>query len=108
MCSADDNPSLSKAVGNSAMRKAELLMEIARRSGLSRAQAESALDALVGCVVDAAKSGRQVRIVGFGAFVPVERPAGLARNPRTGVQATRPASRTVRFRVGEALKNALN
>jgi DNA-binding protein HU-beta len=37
----------------------------------------------------------------------VERPAGLARNPRTGEQVNREASRTVRFRPGEGLKGAM-
>jgi DNA-binding protein HU-beta len=90
------------------MTKAELVAEIAERAGLSRTQARDALDALVACVTDAARSGREVRIVGFGAFVPVQKPAGLARNPKTGAQVERAASRTVRFRPGEALKNALN
>ena len=90
------------------MTKAELVAAIADKSGLGRAQAKDALDAFLVCVTDSARAGREVRIVGFGAFVPVERPAGLARNPRTGAQVTRPASKTVRFRPGEALKGALN
>ena len=46
--------------------------------------------------------------MGFGSFTPVDRPAGLSRNPRTGAQVKRKASSTARFRVGEALKSALN
>ncbi len=49
-----------------------------------------------------------MRLVGFGSFVPVERKAGMARNPRTGASVRRPASRTCRFRVGDSLKSALN
>ena len=90
------------------MTKAELVAAIADKSGLSRAQAKDALDAFLTCVTDTARAGREVRIVGFGAFVPVERPEGLARNPRTGAQVKRPASKTIRFRPGEALKGALN
>jgi len=90
------------------MTKAELVAAIADKSGLSRAQAKGALDALIACVTESARSGKEIRIVGFGAFVPVERPAGVARNPRTGAQVQRPASRTIRFRPGEGLKSALN
>ncbi len=54
------------------------------------------------------KSGQEVRLVGFGSFVPVERKAGTARNPRTGETVARAASKTARFRVGEGLKTALN
>jgi DNA-binding protein HU-beta len=49
-----------------------------------------------------------VRLVGFGSFTPISRTAGMARNPRTGAQVKRPASKTARFRIGEALKTALN
>ena len=48
------------------------------------------------------------RLVGFGSFVPVNRAAGTARNPRTGETVQRPASKTARFRVGEGLKSSLN
>lgn len=90
------------------MTKAELVSAIADRSGLSRVQSRDALEAFIGCVTEAARAGKEVRIVGFGAFVPVERPAGMARNPRTGAQVSRPASKTLRFRPGEGLKTALN
>jgi DNA-binding protein HU-beta len=90
------------------MTKAELVAEIAERAGLNRIQAKEAIDALIDCVVEAARAGREVRVMGFGAFVPVHRAAGVARNPRTGAHVERPPSRTLRFRPGEALKNALN
>lgn len=90
------------------MTKAELVTAIAERSGLNKNQAKDALEAFVDCVTDTVKTGSEVRIVGFGSFVPVAREAGMARNPRTGAQVARPASRTVRFRAGEGLKSAMN
>jgi DNA-binding protein HU-beta len=90
------------------MTKAELIEDIVQRSGLTRAQAKAGLDAFVAAVVAALKRDEEVRLVGFGSFTPVSRPAGLARNPRTGAQVKRPASRSARFRIGEALKTALN
>ena len=89
------------------MTKAELVAAIAEKSGLNRNQAKEALDAFVGCVTETVKNGQEVRIVGFGNFTPVDRPEGMARNPRTGEQVKRAASKTVRFRPGEGLKNAL-
>ena len=68
----------------------------------------AALEAYVDVVTDALKAGEEVRLVGFGSFIPVDRPAGLSRNPRTGAQVKRKASRTARFRIGEGLKGALN
>lgn len=90
------------------MTKAELVASIADKSGLNKTQAKEALDAFIDAVTAAMKSGDEVRIVGFGSFVPVSREAGTARNPRTGEQVARPASKTVRFRPGEGLKSALN
>jgi DNA-binding protein HU-beta len=90
------------------MTKAELIDAIAARAKLNRAQAKAALEAYVDVVTDALKAGEEVRLVGFGSFIPVDRPAGLSRNPRTGAQVKRKASRTARFRIGEGLKGALN
>jgi DNA-binding protein HU-beta len=88
--------------------KAELVAAMAEKSGLSKAQANAALQAFVECVTISLKSGTEVRLVGFGAFTPVDRPAGMARNPKTGVAVMRPAMKTARFKVGDALKGALN
>src|SRR3954452_8440913 len=70
-------------VGRSRMTKAELVAAIAQKSGLTKNQSKEALDAFVDCVTAALKEGPEVRIVGFGSFLPVNRPAGMARNPRT-------------------------
>ena len=90
------------------MTKAELISAIAEKAGLSKIQAKGALEAFVASVTASLKKGNEVRLVGFGSFVPVKRAAGTARNPRTGATVKRPASRTARFRVGESLKSALN
>jgi DNA-binding protein HU-beta len=90
------------------MTKAELVSAISEKSGLSKVQAKDALDAFIDTVTSSVKAGVEVRIVGFGNFTPVDRPAGIARNPRTGEQVKRAASKTVRFRPGEGLKGALN
>jgi DNA-binding protein HU-beta len=90
------------------MTKAELVTAIAEKSGLKKDHAKDALEAVIGAITDSMKDGKEVRIVGFGNFVPVHRPEGMARNPRTGEQVKRPASTTVKFRPGEGLKTALN
>ena len=90
------------------MTKAELINQMAEKSGLRQAQTKAALEAFISCVTEAARRGEDVRLVGFGNFTPVVRAAGTARNPRTGEAVARPESRTLRFRVGEALKGALH
>ena len=90
------------------MTKAELISAIADKAGLSKNQSRDALEAFLSSVTASLKAGKEVRLVGFGSFVPVSRKAGTARNPRTGETVKRPASKTARFRVGEGLKSALN
>ncbi|OXE35397.1 MAG: DNA-binding protein [Phenylobacterium zucineum] len=90
------------------MTKAELITIISDRADLSKAQARLALEVVLDSVTESLKSGDEVRLVGFGSFVPVSRSAGIARNPRTGETVKRPASKSARFRMGEGLKKALN
>ena len=90
------------------MTKAELIAAMAEAAGITRDQAKLALEAFTDGVTGSLTRGRDVRIVGFGSFVSVDRKAGTARNPQTGEAISRPASRTARFRVGEGLKSALN
>ena len=90
------------------MTKAELVAAMAERANLNRAQAKDALEAFINSVTTSLKAGQDVRLVGFGTFKPVSRPAGTARNPRTGETVKRKASKTCRFQVGEGLKGSLN
>jgi DNA-binding protein HU-beta len=90
------------------MTKAELIGTMADAAGISRDQAKRALEAFTDGVTASLRRGRDVRLMGFGAFVAVDRKAGTARNPQTGATIARAASRTARFRPGEGLKSALN
>src|SRR5690606_20255451 len=88
--------------------KAQLIAAMATAAGISRDQARLALDSFTDQVSDALRRGETVRMVGFGSFAPVDRKAGVARNPRTGEAVSRPASRSARFKLGEGLKSVLN
>ena len=56
------------------MTKAELVTAIADKAGLNKAQAKEALDAFIASVSTSLKAGKEVRLVGFGSFVPIKRP----------------------------------
>ena len=62
------------------MTKAELVSAIADRAGLNKAQAKDALDAFIASVATSLKDGKEVRLVGFGSFVPVKRAAAVKRS----------------------------
>ena len=90
------------------MNKGELVEAMAQRAGLDRRQAEGALNAFVDAVMDAAKGGERVAILGFGTFNPTSRGARTGRNPQTGEPVKIAASKGVRFAPGSAFKTALN
>ena len=90
------------------MNKRELVDAVAEKSGLSKAEAEKALDAVVGAVSSALQSGDKVAVPGFGTFDVRERAARTGRNPQTGETMEIAASRSAGFKPATALKNALN
>jgi DNA-binding protein HU-beta len=90
------------------MNKGDLVGAVADKAGLTRAQAGAALDAALESITAALKSGDDVKLVGFGTFAVATRPAGEARNPRTGEKVQRPASKAPKFKAGAGLKDAVN
>lgn len=88
------------------MNKPELVTAMAAQSGLSKAQAETALNAFCATVIDDLAKGGEVNIVGFGAFSVVERAERIGRNPKTGETLTIAASRAPKFKAGKSLKEA--
>jgi len=89
------------------MHKTDLIDSIATRSGLPRADAAKALEAMLQSITDALASRNAVTITGFGVFKPRERPQREGRNPRDGSMMTIAASTSVAFVAGAGLKNAL-
>ena len=89
------------------MNKGELLNAMADGSGLSKTDAERALDAMIDAIKTALQKGDQVALVGFGTFVVRERAARTGRNPRTREEITIPASKVPAFKPGKALKDAV-
>jgi len=86
------------------VNKSELVDAIGSRSGLSKADAERALDAFVDAVQEAVARGDKVSLTGFGAFSQKQSAAREGRNPRTGEPVHIPASKGVRFSVGSKFK----
>ncbi|MDA8079134.1 MAG: HU family DNA-binding protein [Nitrospiraceae bacterium] len=89
------------------MTKTELIDKIASGAGLSKADANRALDSTLDAVKAALKKGQKVTIVGFGTFAVTKRKARKGRNPRTGQVINIPAAKTPKFTAGKALKDAV-
>ena len=90
------------------MNKNDLVTKLAERTGLSKMDAQKAVDGVFEVVTEALKSGDEVRITGFGVFVVSARAGGKGRNPQTGEEIVIKASKAPRFRAGKPLKDALN
>ena len=89
--------------------KADIVNGIVDRvEGLNRRQAAEALDAVITTIVDALRSGETAKVPGFGSFAISERAARKGRNPATGESINIKASKSVRFKVGKELKEAVN
>ena len=90
------------------MKKVELVEAIAAKAGLTKADAARALDATLEAVAGSLKKGDKVTLVGFGTFGVSRRSARTGRNPQTGATVNIPARNAVTFKVGNALKDAVN
>lgn len=90
------------------MNKAELIAAIADHADMTKADAGRALDAFIDIVTDSLKWREEISLVGFGTFSVKDRAARTGRNPATGAEIQIAASKAVSFRVGKALKDAVN
>ena len=90
------------------MNKTELIAAIAEKTELSRKDAEKALKAFTEVVEEELKKGEKIQLVGFGTFEVSERAAREGRNPQTGETMQIAASKSPKFKAGEALKDAIN
>ncbi len=89
------------------MTKAELIAEIAKKSKLTKADAERALNTFVEIAKKTLKKEGRLALAGFGTFVVSKRKARKGRNPQTGETIKIKASKVVRFKAGKALKEKL-
>ncbi len=87
--------------------KADLVAAIAEKTGLSKKDAEAAVDAFVDVVTTQLQSGNKVTITGFGAFKTSARAARQGVNPKTGEKINIPAMTVPKFTAGKALKDAV-
>lgn len=87
---------------------AEIADKIATDQGLTKAQAKSIVDGVFKAIADAAASGAETNLPGFGKFKVKETPAREGRNPSTGEKIKIAASKKLTFTPAKAIKDALN
>lgn len=87
------------------MNKGELVGSVVASTGLSKKDAEKAVEAVIDSITDALKKGEKVQLVGFGTFEVRERAARTGHNPKTNESIQIAASRVPAFKAGKALKD---
>ena len=90
------------------MSKTELVEFIASKAGLSKADANRALDAAIEGISTGLKKEGKVTLVGFGTFSAKKRAAREGINPLTKEPLKIPAKTVASFKAGSKLKDALN
>ena len=90
------------------MNKNDLVASVSDSSGLTKADAGRAVDAVFDSIAGALKSGGDVRIVGFGTFSVAHRAATTGRNPRTGEAVQVEKKAVPFFKTGKKLREMLN
>ena len=93
------------------MNKSDLVDALADATGMTKADAGRAIDALFspdgGILAKTLKAGGRVQITGFGTFEAKSRKARTGRNPRTGETIKIAATKTPSFRAGKGLKDGI-
>ena len=86
------------------MTKAEIVDEIAERTGLTKKDVADTVDQFLEAVSRALAAGKHIEIRGFGTFKVRERRARRARNPRSGSEVMVPAKLVPVFKPSKELK----
>ena len=87
--------------------KDHLAAIIQEATGVTAKMAKDTLDNVISTITETLKKKGKVQLTGFGSFAITRRGARMGRNPRTGEAVRIKASRSVRFRAGKTLKDAV-
>jgi DNA-binding protein HU-beta len=82
--------------------------KLAAENNLSKSQAKTIVEGVFKAMMDAAKSGDEVNVPGFGKFKVKATPEREGRNPANGQKIKIAASKKLTFGPAKALKDALN
>ena len=90
------------------MNKSQLTARVAAETSVTRATADSLVDAVFSAIAAAFAHGETVAIAGFGKFDVRSRAARTGPNPRTGEPVAIAPSRKPSFKPAKALRDAVN
>ncbi|MDO4692839.1 MAG: HU family DNA-binding protein [Porphyromonadaceae bacterium] len=86
------------------MNKTEFIARVAEKAGLTKVDAQKAVNAFADVVAEQLKGGDKVALLGFGTFSVNDKPARTGINPKTKEKINIPARKAVKFKPGSALE----
>lgn len=89
------------------MNKAELVEEVASRTGLTKRASREAVDTITSVIMDTLARGEKVILVGFGTFRVIRRMERTGINPQTGERIEISAREVPKFEPGKKLRETL-
>lgn len=90
------------------MKKSEIIEAIATDTGLTKTAVGQVYDSFLNLISRELAAGNEVRIPGLGSLILTQRAERMGRNPRTGEAVKINPSKSVRFKPGKTLKDAVN
>ncbi|HSA32770.1 MAG TPA: HU family DNA-binding protein [bacterium] len=90
------------------MKKADLVKDLAARSGISRNAAEEFVNLMFDALISAFLREERIAIRDFGHFTVRRIRACTSRNPKTGERITVPERRFPFFKAGKDLLQRIN
>ena len=90
------------------MNKAELTVEVTKRTKVSQKVAKVVVDAVFEEMVNALRKGDRVEIRGFGSFAIRNYGSYQGRNPKTGATVNVLPKKLPFFKVGKELKERVD
>ena len=90
------------------MNRSDLIHRLKEKAALSRADAESVVDAFFGAISETLATENRVEIRGFGSFTVKHYETYTGRNPKTGEKIGVPSKKLPFFKVGKELKKAVD
>ncbi len=87
-----------------AMTKKELVLIVAKETGLTQVQVKRVIQRMLHHVVEQLKEGNTIELRNFGVFKVRRRAPRRGRNPKTGQEVPVPEKRVVVFKPGLVMR----
>jgi len=87
------------------MNKTELIATVAQNAGMTKKDAERAVNATIEAITASLVAGDKVQLSGFGSFEVKNREARVGRNPHTRETINIPATKLPVFKASKTLKD---